>query len=124
MANIKNIIGLIFYYVHLICGIVLTLYLLYTDNLYYIIFMLCITFFLVVSWYMFNDCLLLSFENNLLDKKNEYFDFTKYTTIELFGRKYIIFDHVLYSIYIYSTTIVFFIAIVKLIIKCNKNNYK
>jgi len=123
MKNIKNILGLIFYFMHLICGLILTLYLLYTDNLYYVIFMLCITFILVVSWYMFNDCLLLSFENSLLDKKNEYFDFTKYKVIELFGRKYYIFNHVLYSTYIYSTTIVFFIAIIKLITICNKKKF-
>ena len=122
MENIQLKLGLVFYYIHYFIGILLTLYLLYTDNVYYIIFMLCITFLLLLLWYIFNDCIIISLENYLLNKKNEYNDFTKYKTISILNRKFFIFDFVLYSSYTYTNTIVFIIAIIKLIIYVNKVN--
>jgi hypothetical protein len=82
--------------------------------------MLFIIFCVLLNWYIFNDCIAISLENYLLNKKNEYNDLTKYKTIYLFNRKYIIFDYTLYSSFTYVGTIVFIIAIIKLIFYVNK----
>lgn len=124
MNNIKYYIGIILKYLHLFIGFITTLYLLYTDNVYYIIFIIFATFILMSSWYFFNDCILFSLENYLMNKKNEYHDFTKFKEINVFGRHYYIFNHVLYSTYFYSTITVFLIALIKLIIVCNKKMNK
>jgi len=120
MKNINYILGIIFCYTYTFISIFLTIFLLYTDNVYYIIFMLFIIFCVLLNWYIFNDCIAISLENYLLNKKNEYNDLTKYKTIYLFNRKYIIFDYTLYSSFTYVGTIVFIIAIIKLIFYVNK----
>ena len=112
--NIKYYIGVFVVTIHLIIGVLLGLFLIYTNNIYYIMFMLFGLFILMSQWYFINDCLLFGFENYLMDKKNKYYDFTKFQTINVFGRNYYIFDHVLYSSYFYSTFILFNIAFFKL----------
>jgi hypothetical protein len=112
--NIKYSMGVLIVTIHFIIGVLLGLFLIYTDNIYYIMFMIFGLFLLMSHWYFLNDCLLIGFENYLMDKKNKYSDFTKFQTINLFGRNYYIFDHVLYSTYFYSTFILFNIAFFKL----------
>jgi len=120
MKNINYIFGIIFYYTHFFISIFLTIFLLYTDNIYYIISMIFIIYFLVFFWYIFNDCIAVSLENYLLNKKNEYNDLTKYKTIYLFNRKYIMYDYILYSHSTYVAIIVFIISVIKLIYYINK----
>lgn len=118
--NIKNYIGILFEYMHFLIGIILTIFLIYTNNIYFIIFMLFGTFILMSSWYFFNDCLLFGFQNYLLDKENKYNNYQKFKIIKIYDRKYYIYDYILYSKEFYADFFVFLIALCKLIYVCYK----
>ena len=114
--DIKYLLGLFLYIIHYFLFICI-IYLIIFSNDFYIIFFILIIYFLVIySWYIFNDCLFIGFENYLLNKKNIYYlDTTDYIEINIGFRKYKIFKYVLKSYHSYIVPIIFIMSAFKLL---------
>lgn len=119
--NIKYILGILFCIFHYTANFII-LYILIFNNNFYVIMTITIFLFLVVfSWYFINDCILLSIENYLLDKKNVNHNYNNYLCFKLFNRKIYIFYHILYSYHSYFLPFMFIICCIKLIYIYNRD---
>ena len=68
--DIKYFLGMLLYIIHYSFNFFILFLLFYTDNFYIIISIIVLAFLLLFSWYLTNDCLLLSLENYLFNKNN------------------------------------------------------
>ena len=113
--TLKNIFGYIFIFIHHFVIPILYLYILlfnynFNLNLLAVIGSVGVIF----CWYIFNDCILIPFENYLLNKKikKTFIDNKKEIIFKILDVKFIIFESVIYSphtlIYLILTLIGFF----------------
>lgn len=123
--DIKYFLGMLLYIIHYSFNFFILFLLFYTDNFYIIISIIVLAFLLLFSWYLANDCLLLSLENYLFNKKNKYpNNYDKYISFKLFDREFQIFYHVLYSYHIYLIFLIFFLSIIKIIYIYKNKKYR
>jgi len=114
--DVKYFLGIILYIIHYSFNFLILFFSIYSNNFYIILSILLILFIVLLLWYFTNDCLLIAFENFLLNKKNKYnADYNKYFLLKIFDRNIYIFNHVLYSYHVYFILLIFFLCVIKLI---------
>jgi len=118
---IKKLIGYIILIIHYSSNIIIPFLLLYSNNHYILLFIQFILFMILLSWYIFNDCLLLSIEDYFFDKETPEIEYNDYMSIVIINKKYKILKNV-YNDNIFIIIIVFsyLLSIYKLIKVYNK----
>jgi hypothetical protein len=126
--SINIIIGYLIKFIHYILATFIIIYiLLYSKNFILNIFMLFLLIMTVYLWYIINCCIVILFENYILDE--EKYDMNKrllknYSKIKIFDTEVIIFDYVKKSSQTYLILIFIILYLFKIIYLYNiKINY-
>lgn len=115
-SNIKYLFGILLYLIHYFIFFYIIYLIIYSNNFYIIFCILIIYFFILYSWYIFNDCIFIGIENYLLSKKNIYYlNTSDYIKINICLREYKIFKYVLESHHSYLIPIIFLMSAFKLL---------
>ena len=118
---IKNIIGYLIKFIHyILVTFLITYILLFSKNFIFNMFMLFLLIMTIYSWYIINCCIVILFENYILDE--EKYDMNKrlltnHSRIKIFDTEVIIFDYVknssqTYLVFVYI--ILYFLKIIYL----------
>ena len=118
---IKERIGYTIIMFHNSINLIIPLTLLFSNNFYTILFIQVIIVIILISWYIFNDCILKAIEDYFLNTKSPVINYDKYHTIIICNKEHRILNNIIENKILTSTIIFYyFFSIYKLIKLYNK----